>query len=96
MKARVLVGRNIRRLRVARQLPQEALGVAAGIEPSYVGRVERGRENVSVDLLEALAAALGVEIGAFFTLSGGELLPGLRAGRKPKAATRADATMQDT
>lgn len=86
MKARVLVGRNIRRLRVECGLSQEALGHAAGCEPSYVGRIERGGENVGVDLLEALATALDVEVAAFFTESGGGLLPGLQPGRKPKVS----------
>ena len=85
MKARVLVGRNIRRLRVECGFTQEALGYAAGCEPSYIGRIERGHENVGVDLLEAIAEVLGTEIADLFTLPAGELLPGLRAGRKPKS-----------
>lgn len=87
MKARALVGRNIRRLRVAKGISQEALGLAAGCEPSYVGRVERGRENPTVDLLEAIAAALGDPIGALFDPAGerGLLRAGLPAGRKPRA-----------
>ncbi len=87
MMARALVGRNIRRLRVAKGLSQEALGLAAGCEPSYVGRVERGRENPTVDLLEAIAKALGDPLAAFFDVAGarGPLKPGLPAGRKPRA-----------
>lgn len=86
MKARALVGRNIRRLRVHEGLSQEALGLAAGCEPSYVGRVERGCENPTVDLLEAIAAALGAPIAALFDRVGerGPLKPGLPAGRKPR------------
>ena len=66
MNARSLVGSNLRRLRVARGLTQEALGLAAACEPSYVGRVERGAENPTVDLLESFARALGEPIGSFF------------------------------
>lgn len=87
MKARSLVGMNLRRLRVARGLSQEALGLSAGCEPSYVGRVERGTENPSVDLLESFAGALSVPIGALFdNVPEPALLPaGLAPGRKPTA-----------
>ena len=85
MKARSLVGRNLRRLRVAKGLSQEALGLSADCEPSYVGRIERGRENPTVDLLESFAKVLGEQIGAFFEaeLAGSKLPSGLTPGRKP-------------
>lgn len=90
MKARVLVGRNIRRLRVECGFSQEALGYAAGCEPSYIGRIERGGENVGVDLLEAIVAVLGAEIADLFALPAGELVPGLPPGRKPRTSNPAD------
>ena len=88
MKARLLVGRNLRRLRVAEGLSQEALGLAAGCEPSYVGRVERGDENATVNLLEDFAAVLGIPIGALFEPlpPGAKLGAGMPPGRKPKAS----------
>ncbi len=86
MKARSLVGRNLRRLRVAKGLSQEALGLVAGCEPSYPGRLERGQENPTVDLLEAFASALDVGIAALFEpIAPGALPPGLKPGRKPSA-----------
>ncbi len=86
MKARSLVGRNVRRLRLVKGLSQEALGLAAECEPSYVGRIERGEENPSVDLLEALAGALDAGIAALFEpTDAGALPPGLPPGRKPSA-----------
>ncbi len=42
MKAGALVARNIRRLRVARGLSQEALAVDAEIDRTYVSRLKRG------------------------------------------------------
>ena len=85
MDARTLVGLNLRRLRVAEGLTQEALGLAAACEPSYVGRVERGTENPTVDLLEAFALVLGAPIGLLFEpLPPGYVAPpNLPAGRKP-------------
>lgn len=86
MDARSLVGMNLRRLRVARGLTQESLGLAAGCEPSYVGRVERGAENPTVDLLEAFAQVLDEPIGVLFQPlpHGYKPPPNLAAGRKPK------------
>ena len=61
--------------------------MSAECEPSYIGRLERGKENPTVDLLEAIAAVLGEPIvNALFhpKLPEGEALPlGLPPGRKP-------------
>jgi transcriptional regulator with XRE-family HTH domain len=62
MKAQALVARNIRRLRVGRRLSQETLAVDAGIDRTYVSRLERGRENPTVAILEKLATALDSEM----------------------------------
>ena len=40
---------------------QEALALLAGVDRSYVGRVERGDNNVAVLTLMRLAAALGLQ-----------------------------------
>ncbi|ULO25549.1 helix-turn-helix domain-containing protein [Methylocystis sp. SB2] len=88
MKARQLVGWNLRRLRVAKGLSQEALGLMAGCEPSYVGRIERGRENTTIETLENLAHTLGIQLSDFFVApEPGDRKPSpLRAGRKPRKA----------
>ncbi|MDE2111797.1 MAG: helix-turn-helix transcriptional regulator [Alphaproteobacteria bacterium] len=66
MRAQILVARNIRRLRVARGLSQEALAVDAGIDRTYVSRLERELENPTVAVLEKLAITLTVEISELF------------------------------
>ena len=68
MKARALVARNLRRLRVRRGLSQEALAVDAGIDRTYVSRLERGLENPTVNVLEQIAGALDAEIVEFFRM----------------------------
>jgi transcriptional regulator with XRE-family HTH domain len=85
MKAQAVVARNIRRLRVGRRLSQEALAVDAGIDRTYVGRLERGKENPTVAILEKLAIALDSEISEFFKMPlRGETPPRpLPAGRRP-------------
>ena len=84
MNARRLVGWNVRRLRLDRGLTQEALGLAAGCEPSYIGRIERGGENPTVDLLEAIASSFDTHISVLFepVPTGAEWPAGLPAGRK--------------
>jgi transcriptional regulator with XRE-family HTH domain len=59
-----VVGRNVRRLRRARKLTQEALAHAAEIDTRYVGGIERGQENPSVAVLGRLAEVLGVHPSA--------------------------------
>jgi transcriptional regulator with XRE-family HTH domain len=86
MKARALVARNLRRLRVRRGFSQEVLAVDAQIDRTYVSRLERGLENPTVAVLERLAEALGAQIVEFFAIPRrGEAPPQpLRGGRRPK------------
>ncbi|MEW9617170.1 helix-turn-helix transcriptional regulator [Shinella sp. S4-D37] len=66
MDTRTIIGRNLRRLRVAKGLSQERLALESGIDRAYVGRVERGSENVTVSTLEAFAKVLDVRVSALF------------------------------
>lgn len=60
MRWEAVVGRNVRRLRKAKQLTQEALAHSAEIDTRYVGGIERGQENPTVAVLGRLATVLGV------------------------------------
>ena len=85
MDARARVARNVRRLRVAAGLSQEAFAVDAGLDRTYVSRIERNLENPTIDTLEKMAQALGVDLVDIVketTASKGRL-PTLRPGRKP-------------
>lgn len=86
MKARALVARNLRRLRVRRGLSQEILAVDAGIDRTYVSRLERALENPTVAVLERVAKALDAEITDFFAVpTPGEPPPKpLSGGRRRK------------
>jgi transcriptional regulator with XRE-family HTH domain len=52
----------MRAIRVARGLSQEALAELANLHRTYVGSIERRERNVSLDNVEKLALALGVDI----------------------------------
>ena len=58
---RKLLGNRIRELRKARDMTQEALAAAAGLHSTYIGGVERGERNVSLDNIGKIAKGLGVE-----------------------------------
>jgi transcriptional regulator with XRE-family HTH domain len=86
MNAQALVARNLRRLRVDRGLSQEILAVDAGIDRTYVSRLERCLENPTVAVLEKLAQALRVPIIDFFVIPDADEPPPqvLPKGRRPK------------
>lgn len=60
MKARDLLAENIRRLRRSNELSQEELAHRADLDRTYISALERSVYSASVDVLEKLAAALGV------------------------------------
>jgi transcriptional regulator with XRE-family HTH domain len=85
MNGRELVAWNLRRLRVARGLSQERLAYDAGVDRSYVGGLERRKENPTVDVLDRLAATLSVALGELFRQPRKNAVPPkpLRSGRRP-------------
>jgi len=56
-----IIAGNVKRLRKARGISQEALAEICGYHRTYLGMVERGERNISIATLEALAVALDVE-----------------------------------
>lgn len=60
-------GARIRELRAITGLSQEAFADKCGFARSYMSRVERGGANPSIDAVEVLAVALGVQIKDLFT-----------------------------
>lgn len=58
---RLIFAENLRRQRRARGLSQEELADLAGLHRTYVGSVERGERNISIDNIERLARSLKIE-----------------------------------
>jgi transcriptional regulator with XRE-family HTH domain len=63
---RDLFGRRVRELRTAADLTQEKLAFRADLDRSYVGQVERGEVNVSIDSIGKFARGLRVSPAALF------------------------------
>ncbi|WP_108610513.1 helix-turn-helix transcriptional regulator [Aminobacter sp. MSH1] len=61
MNLRAVFGLNVQRLRRERKLSQEQLSFVSGRTRAYISSVEAGRRNATLDTLEILATALGVE-----------------------------------
>jgi len=60
MDMRKLVGRNVKRIRVAQGLTQEEFAAKSGFSQQYISDLERGLRNPTVVSLYELAQALGV------------------------------------
>jgi transcriptional regulator with XRE-family HTH domain len=57
-----MVGQKIRDCRMRCRLSQERLAEKADLSYKYVGEVERGLVNISLDSLMRIAKALGVRL----------------------------------
>lgn len=55
-------GKRVRELRRTRGLSQEALAEKCGIDRTYLSGIERGRRNVALRNIVAIAQSLGVSI----------------------------------
>lgn len=63
------VGERIRHYRNLRGLTQEQLAEALETQGTYIGRVERGEQNLQLQTLEKIADALHIDVYALFEQS---------------------------
>ena len=64
------VGQRIRNYRMQLGYSQEKLAELSGCHPTYIGQVERGEKNATLESIEKIANALGVSLSTLFEMIG--------------------------
>lgn len=62
----VKFGRTVRRLRLAAEYSQESFADAIGVHRTYMGTLERGSGNPSLDMIARIARGLGLTVSKLF------------------------------
>lgn len=62
----VEIGHRIRNFRLQRRLSQEELAERCGLHPTYIGQVERGEKNATIESISKIAAGLDVSLSTLF------------------------------
>jgi transcriptional regulator with XRE-family HTH domain len=60
MKLQKIIGNNIKAFRTLRKMTQEDLAAKAKLHRAYIGFIERGERNLSVETIVVVAEALRV------------------------------------
>ena len=62
VSARARFAQHLRLQRLELGLSQERLAYQAGLHRTYIGSIERAERNISIDSMERLAEALGLDV----------------------------------
>jgi signal transduction histidine kinase len=84
LNIRLKVGKNIRAIRLKSGMSQEDLGFLAGLHRTYVGSVERGERNISIDAIYKISRALKSSLEDLFSP---DVVPSKR-NKRPGEKTR--------
>lgn len=69
MEIRARLSLNMRRLRQSKGWSQEEFAHEAGLHRTYVSDLERGARNPTITVIDKLAVALDVKVGALLDTS---------------------------
>lgn len=67
-----ILGQRIRNYRTSKSLSQEKLAELSGCHPTYIGQIERGEKNATIESIEKIAAALNVSLSKLFEKLGAQ------------------------
>ncbi len=67
-----IVGQRIRNYRTRLGLSQEKLAELAGCHPTYIGQLERGEKNATLESIDRIASSLNVSLSRLFENLGGQ------------------------
>jgi transcriptional regulator with XRE-family HTH domain len=62
MKLRKIFSDNVRKYRTEQALSQEELAEKTGLHRTYIGSVERGERNITIDVMEKISNGLRIPI----------------------------------
>jgi len=60
------LGMRIRHYRKAQKITQEQLAEISGLHPTYVGQLERGEKNATIESIYKIALGLNISISKLF------------------------------
>ena len=60
------IGKRIRNYRLSLGLSQEQLAELAGCHPTYIGQIERGEKNATIESIEKISSALNLPLSQLF------------------------------
>lgn len=61
-----VIGQRIRSYRTQKGLSQEKLAELAGCHPTYIGQLERGEKNATLESVEKIASAMDLSLSELF------------------------------
>ena len=61
-----IIGQRIRNYRTQKGLNQEKLAELAGCHPTYIGQLERGEKNATLESVEKIASAMDISLSELF------------------------------
>ena len=67
-----ILGQRIRNYRTEKGLSQEKLAELSGCHHTYIGQIERGEKNATIESIEKISAALNVSLSKLFEKLGSE------------------------
>ncbi len=67
-----IIGQRIRNYRTSKGLSQEKLAELAKCHFTYIGQIERGEKNATIESIEKIATALNVSLSKLFEKIGAE------------------------
>ncbi len=68
MEMKQKFGLVVRELRIQKGVSQERMALDAGIDRTYVGHIEKGTRNVSIEIAEKLATYFQISISELFRM----------------------------
>ena len=60
------IGKRIRNYRLQQDMSQDDLAEKCGMHPTYIGQIERGEKNATIESISKIASGLNVPLSTLF------------------------------